>query len=178
MEAGERVFAERGYHSARVDDVVRLANTSHGTFYTYFSSKEALFDALVDEVADQLVALVEELPVVSNSNAGHVALRHWLGRFVALYRQSGAIVQTWTEAELSGRSVGRRGEHVLGGLAAALTERVRIPKRSGLDPTVAGLALTAMVERLCYFVETRQVVASDDEVCEVLTDVMIAACFG
>ncbi len=178
LAAGGQVFAERGYHSARVDDVVRLAKTSHGTFYTYFSSKEALFDALVEEVAERLAAVVDELPTISNSVAGRAELRRWLTRYVALSRESGAIVQAWTEAELSGRPVGRRGGLDLGGLAATLEQRLRIPKRSGLDATVATLALAAMVERLCYFVETRQVLASDDEVCDVLADVIIAACFG
>src|SRR6185503_19557856 len=46
LEAGARVFAERGYHAARVDDVVKAARTSHGTFYLYFSNKEDLFRAL------------------------------------------------------------------------------------------------------------------------------------
>ena len=42
-DAGMRVLSERGYHAARVDDIVRLAKVSHGTFYLYFSNKEDLF---------------------------------------------------------------------------------------------------------------------------------------
>ncbi len=42
LDAGMRVFAERGVHAARVDDIVRAARTSHGTFYLYFPNKEAL----------------------------------------------------------------------------------------------------------------------------------------
>ena len=45
------VFAERGFHGVRVDDVVRRAGISHGTFYLYFSNKEDLFGALTAEVA-------------------------------------------------------------------------------------------------------------------------------
>ena len=47
LDAAIVVFDERGYHAARVDDIVRVAETSHGTFYLYFSSKENLFQALV-----------------------------------------------------------------------------------------------------------------------------------
>ena len=39
----------RGYHAARVDDIVKLARTSHGTFYLYFANKEELFKAVVRE---------------------------------------------------------------------------------------------------------------------------------
>ena len=44
-----RVFADRGFHAARVDDIVRSARTSHGTFYLYFTNKEDLLRALATE---------------------------------------------------------------------------------------------------------------------------------
>ncbi len=50
LDAGMRVFAERGYHAARVDDIVRAARTSHGTFYLYFANKEDLLRALAVEI--------------------------------------------------------------------------------------------------------------------------------
>src|SRR6476660_6495819 len=48
LDAGVDVFATRGYHTARVDDIVKVAKTSHGTFYLYFSNKEDLFRALTE----------------------------------------------------------------------------------------------------------------------------------
>src|ERR1700720_2177211 len=51
LDAGMRVFADRGFHAARVDDIVRAARTSHGTFYLYFTSKDDLFRALAEDVA-------------------------------------------------------------------------------------------------------------------------------
>jgi hypothetical protein len=32
LDAGVEIFAQRGFHAARVDDIVKLAKTSHGTF--------------------------------------------------------------------------------------------------------------------------------------------------
>ena len=92
-------------------------------------------------MAREIAALVDELPKVANSEQGRAALREWLDRFADLYERSGAVIRTWTEAELSGEGVGRKGEDALGGLAATLMTRMRIPKRSGLDPAVATLAL-------------------------------------
>ena len=60
-DAGLRVFAERGYHAARVDDIVRAARTSHGTFYLYFANKEDLLRALAVECADSLFELADSL---------------------------------------------------------------------------------------------------------------------
>ncbi|HEY1740702.1 MAG TPA: helix-turn-helix domain-containing protein, partial [Acidimicrobiia bacterium] len=51
LDAGLAVFAERGYHAARVDDIVRAAETSHGTFYLYFANKEELLRDLASACA-------------------------------------------------------------------------------------------------------------------------------
>src|SRR5450759_3866066 len=51
LDAGATVFTDRGFHAARVDDIVKAARTSHGTFYLYFTSKDDLFRALAEGVA-------------------------------------------------------------------------------------------------------------------------------
>src|SRR4051812_41437883 len=57
LDAGIEVFGSRGYHSARVDDIVKVAKTSHGTFYLYFANKEDLFRALALDVAEEVQRL-------------------------------------------------------------------------------------------------------------------------
>ena len=47
LEAALRVFAERGFEAARLDDVAVRAGVAKGTLYLYFRDKEALFEALV-----------------------------------------------------------------------------------------------------------------------------------
>jgi AcrR family transcriptional regulator len=49
LRAGGRVFAERGYHGATLDDVAAQAGVSKGALYHYFPSKQALFLALIQE---------------------------------------------------------------------------------------------------------------------------------
>ena len=39
-DAAMTVFEKRGYHAARVDDIVKVAKTSHGTFYLYFATRK------------------------------------------------------------------------------------------------------------------------------------------
>ena len=43
LRAGREAFEEHGYDTVRIDDVCARAGVSHGTFYTYFDSKESLF---------------------------------------------------------------------------------------------------------------------------------------
>ena len=53
LDAAMVAFDKRGYHATRVNDVVEIAKTSHGTFYLYFSNKEDLLRALVAEAAGE-----------------------------------------------------------------------------------------------------------------------------
>src|SRR3989440_12685336 len=82
LDAGMTVFERRGYHAARVDDIVKVARTSHGTFYLYFANKEDLFRALLADVAEELNALSESLGDVGAGEDGYRELRAWLGRFL------------------------------------------------------------------------------------------------
>jgi TetR/AcrR family fatty acid metabolism transcriptional regulator len=58
LQAALEVFAEKGYHRALVDDIVRASRTSKGAVYHYFPNKEALFLALVDEFSARLAEAV------------------------------------------------------------------------------------------------------------------------
>jgi AcrR family transcriptional regulator len=55
LEAAVRVFARNGYHTSRVADVAAEAGVAHGLVYHYFSSKEALLDAVFRETWDGLL---------------------------------------------------------------------------------------------------------------------------
>jgi AcrR family transcriptional regulator len=54
LDAAVNIFASKGYHAAKVDDIVAESNTSKGSFYFYFPSKQDIFLALVDSFADLL----------------------------------------------------------------------------------------------------------------------------
>ncbi len=42
------VFARRGYHDAKIEDIVLAAGIARGTFYLYFKDKRAVFEEIVD----------------------------------------------------------------------------------------------------------------------------------
>ena len=54
LAAARTVFERHGYFDARVADVVAEAGVAHGTFYTYFESKEDVFIAVAERVTDSL----------------------------------------------------------------------------------------------------------------------------
>ncbi|MGH9187956.1 MAG: TetR/AcrR family transcriptional regulator [Acidimicrobiales bacterium] len=178
LDAGFEVFAKRGYHPARVDDIVKVAKTSHGTFYLYFASKEDLFRALALDVSDELTALVDELGELRPTPAGKAHLRAWLVRFEDLYRAYGPIIRTWTESEIDTSDTGRLATDMLGRFSSALADRIGRVKGLAADPLVTGLAVVAMIERFSFFVLSGQARAPDDAAVDTLTEVIWAALFG
>jgi AcrR family transcriptional regulator len=60
MQAAVRVFADNGYHSATIRDIVDSAGVAVGTFYFYFPDKETLFIYLYEETADFLLQTLEQ----------------------------------------------------------------------------------------------------------------------
>lgn len=68
-----KVFAINGYDHTAIDDITKAARCSHGLFYHYFKSKEAVFASLIEE---QLLG-ESELPVAEASRLGGTqGLRH------------------------------------------------------------------------------------------------------
>jgi AcrR family transcriptional regulator len=49
LEAALKVFAEKGFAGARMEDIAARAGVTKGTIYLYFENKEAVFKTLVRE---------------------------------------------------------------------------------------------------------------------------------
>jgi AcrR family transcriptional regulator len=61
LNAAAVVFAQRGFHVARMDDVAAEAGVSKGTLYWYFESKDDLIQSLLDRLLEQELAQAETL---------------------------------------------------------------------------------------------------------------------
>lgn len=48
LERARDVFARKGYHQAKIDDIVAAAGVARGTFYLYFHDKKSIFEELVN----------------------------------------------------------------------------------------------------------------------------------
>jgi AcrR family transcriptional regulator len=177
LDAGIQVFGAKGYFPARVDDIVKVAKTSHGTFYLYFANKEDLFRALVLDVTDEIGALVESLGPLSPDDESYEMLREWLGRFADLHRRYGPVIKAWTEAEIDTSEFGQLGTTVLGDFVIKLGQRIAKSSAVVADPQLAALALVAMIERTNYYAISGQINGKGD-VTDTLADIAFAALFG
>jgi len=151
LDAAMEVFAQRGYHAARVDDIVRAAQTSHGTFYLYFANKEDLLRALAAEAGEVVVALDAALGPVGPDEAGWWELRAWMERFSDAWQRYAPVLRAWTDVVVTDAQLAEQAHVAAGGAMATLADRmVKAGPLPGIDPTAAAEAVIAMVDRFHY----------------------------
>jgi len=65
LDAAEAVFAERGFHGARIQDIAERARIAVGTVYNHFEDKDDVLGALLEqrseEMSSQLHAVRDDL---------------------------------------------------------------------------------------------------------------------
>lgn len=73
IESALHVFAHKGADAAVIDDVIAMAEVSRGTFYNYFRTNEELLAAVVKELGNELLALVEAVVIQCKDPAERLA---------------------------------------------------------------------------------------------------------
>src|SRR5215218_6012590 len=61
LTAAVKVFADRGFHEARVGDIAEEAGIAYGLVYHYFDSKEELLETIFRTTWSEMLARVEEV---------------------------------------------------------------------------------------------------------------------
>src|SRR2546427_11817422 len=60
VEAATRIFGQRGYHEASMDEIAAACGITKPMLYSYFDSKEGLFLACLDKGDERLRAAVRD----------------------------------------------------------------------------------------------------------------------
>ncbi|MDP2936488.1 MAG: TetR/AcrR family transcriptional regulator [Dehalococcoidia bacterium] len=60
LNAAFECFSTTGFHQTTMQDICKKAQLSPGAVYRYFSSKEAIIEAMVEQSREQSTALIEE----------------------------------------------------------------------------------------------------------------------
>jgi AcrR family transcriptional regulator len=179
LDAGVQALAERGYRATRVDDVVRIADTSRGTFYLYFRDKEDLFRTLAHAAADDMAALAGTLGPIGPGAAGRRELRRFLGAFLEVYERHGAVIRAWAENQIDDRELVDLGLDTFGGIAAILVERMEAGGSTPVsDPALAATIFLATLERLVYFVTSRPLGLDAEALLDELAGMLHRGSFG
>src|SRR5437764_15349091 len=97
LDAAREEFGERGYSDTSIVGITQRAGVALGTFYTYFESKEALFQALVRDMSAQVRDTVA--PAFRHATDALDGARRGLELFLEFVRDHRDIYRIIDEAE-------------------------------------------------------------------------------
>lgn len=80
LEAAEQIFAERGFDSAKLQEISALAGVSMGTIYAVFPGKEELFRAILAERGRELLQVARD--GAQSSGDPHAALERLIEAYI------------------------------------------------------------------------------------------------
>jgi len=61
LDSAMIVFSRKGFHQARMDEIVKQSGLSKGTIYWYFSSKDVIITQILDNLFERELASLGEL---------------------------------------------------------------------------------------------------------------------
>ncbi|SIT72678.1 TetR/AcrR family transcriptional regulator [Microbacterium sp. RU33B] len=146
LEAAEVVFAEQGYHEASIVKITERAGIGLGTFYLYFDSKQAIFEALVIDLNRRVRHSMSE--AMAGASSRLEAERAGFAGFFRFTAQHPALYRVVREAEFVSPDVLRL--HYTR-IVEGYEEGLRAAQSAGdvdraLDPAVTAWALMGMGE--------------------------------
>lgn len=97
LQAAEIEFGEKGYHEAGISGITHRAGVALGTFYTYFESKEEIFQALVSYMSHRTRRWIAER--VADAPDRMTAERKGLEAYIEFARRHKGIYRIISEAE-------------------------------------------------------------------------------
>ena len=91
LDAAAAEFGERGFHDASISAITARAGTALGSFYTYFDSKDAIFQALVRDMSEAVKvaardALAQPASAIDRERAALTAFLRFAAEHKEVYR--------------------------------------------------------------------------------------------
>ncbi|MDG4865305.1 TetR/AcrR family transcriptional regulator [Streptomyces sp. T-3] len=155
ITAAREVFERDGYVDARITDISKEAQVASGSFYTYFNSKEEIFQAIVEQVQEEMLhphlrertGITDTRQLIDASNREYLRAYKKNARLMALFEQVAQIDEQFMALRIErGNAFARRNAKLI------RTLQQEGAADAGLDPLVTAHALSAMVSRMAYMV--------------------------
>ncbi|MCU1361875.1 MAG: TetR family transcriptional regulator, partial [Ilumatobacteraceae bacterium] len=97
VKAARALFEKNGFLETNVGDIARRARVAHGTFYTYFNSKEEIFSEVVESLQADMQRIASAEPAIAQdgsissrierANRGYIRAYETNARMMAVLEQ-------------------------------------------------------------------------------------------
>ncbi|MEW6555270.1 MAG: MerR family transcriptional regulator [Actinomycetota bacterium] len=153
-EAARKVFLEKGYSRARIEDITAATGISIGTFYIYFEDKQELFMEVIDELTRNMVSAFEAMVEKEDDFQRKAAITATY--YIENYEYfSGIINQLRGMMAASAPSAREKFEALHNQMADPIAAEIRAAIGKGvirdLDPELLARVFMGMVEFLAIY---------------------------
>lgn len=153
LAAAKEIFEEDGFLEARISDIAERAGVSHGSFYTYFSSKDEVFREVALEVEDQLSSPLGEVILARGSVATpNERIRVAMRKHLEIYRREARIMGVIEQVARHDEQLRDARSERRDLYGRAVSDSIRQLQDRGLvdarlNPEIAAAVLGSMIER-------------------------------
>jgi AcrR family transcriptional regulator len=179
-----QVFAEKGYHDAKIEDIVARARVARGTFYLYFEDKRAIFEELVSGFVRQLAETIEPIETVPDSDPTRVMfeLRSNLLRLVERFMAEPAMAKVLFSAAVGlDADFDQRLLAFYEEIAGLLERSLEQGEEAGLvrpgHRRIRAFCLTGIIKELLYQLILRRAVSEPAELVDAMLDLVTDGLF-
>ncbi len=156
LDGAEKVFGKVGFEHASIALITKEAGVAVGAFYVYFTSKEAVFTALVDELGTRLRRAIAER--VGGHEDRLVIEREGLRAFFDFAAEHRQLYRIIRQAEFVDEAAFRRYYR---SLAAGYTEGLKAAMKKGEVRTMDAEVLAYALMGIADFIGMRFVLWGD-----------------
>jgi AcrR family transcriptional regulator len=133
-EAALQLLVERGFESVTIDDLARVAGVSRRTFFRYFSSKEDMVFAFLDQWA---VRLAEDIVARPADEDAVAAVHHAFRQLTMAYEHRALVLVRLVRETPALRQQERiNREHLRAAVVTALARRLGVDEERSLRPQI------------------------------------------
>ncbi len=99
LDAARKLFGDRGFGQATIEDIAEAAGVSNGALYHHFASKEELFKViLTDHISDQHLEISALVPAVSLRDVLERLASYWLEHLRKDHEDDRLFAEVWAQA--------------------------------------------------------------------------------
>ncbi|OQR65559.1 TetR family transcriptional regulator [Streptomyces maremycinicus] len=127
LDAAQRIMAHKGYSAVGLNEVLAEASVPKGSFYHYFSSKDAFGEALLKSYFDEYLADMDRVLGQPGRSAAERLMAYW---------------QLWRETQSFDECQGKCLAVKLGAEVSDLSEPMRLALKEGTSAIIDRLERT------------------------------------
>jgi TetR/AcrR family transcriptional regulator len=171
LEAGSRLFLERGYAGTPINAITEACGISRAGFYTYFKDKREIFNVLGKTAYRDALTVIAQW-ADAEEPFGPAEVRAWVGHYFDYMDDHGAFVLASAHSvpdddafRVSRNRMVTRASWKLGQAIAG---------DGAHSPDVIGVAVMGLLDRAWYTVHRQTVAVDREEMIAVVAEMIVA----